>query len=131
MITAAAVVWKTIRQKKITLPIFIWVSLLGAAYALFNYYLIYQVLFSGEFVSHREFWIPQGYNWKVVVWAAYDMFVHGHYHAASYHFITMVLVPLHGKRKALVLLVLKLSLLHFYSFYSLVRFTHSGNGLQS
>jgi len=133
MITAAAVVWKTIRQKKITLPIFIWVSLLGAAYALFNYYLIYQVLFSGEFVSHREFWIPVGYNWKVVVWAAYDMFVNGHYHAASCHFITMLLVPVMAfiawKKKSLdsvgvkIVAAAVLFILFISSFYAFWQWT--------
>jgi hypothetical protein len=92
IMTGAAALWKTIRQKKIVLTLFGWVALLGIAYALLNYYLIYQVLFSGEFVSQREFWIPQGYNWKVVLWAASDMFLNGHYHAASFHFITLLLI---------------------------------------
>jgi hypothetical protein len=92
IMTGAAVVWKTIRTKKMIFALFGWVSILAIAYAIYNYYLIYQVLFSGDFESQREYWIPQGYNWKVVVWAAYDMFFNGHYHAASFHFITLLLV---------------------------------------
>jgi hypothetical protein len=91
IMTGAAVIWKTFRARKMMFALFGWVSILAIAYAIYNYYLIYQVLFSGDFESQREFWIPQGYNWKVVLWAAYDMFVNGHYHAASFHFITLLL----------------------------------------
>jgi hypothetical protein len=83
-----------IRERKIQPSSFIWFCLVSVTYVICNYYLFYQVLFAKDFISHREVWTPLGYSWKISIGAAISMFTHGHYHAASHHFISLLLIIL-------------------------------------
>ena len=82
-------------NKKINKNLFYAICLIGFAYAVFNYFLLYQVLLAKGFISHREEWIITGYNYKVAIWAAYNMLLNGHHHAQSFQtYILLIVVPL-------------------------------------
>jgi hypothetical protein len=86
------VLYKAFSQRKLEVYPIIWILSLTLFSILFNYLLLYQVFFDHDFVSHRESWIPDAYNIKVIIWAFYNMLVHGQYHAASFHELTFALI---------------------------------------
>ena len=91
VLIGVAMIIDWIANKKLNRDLFIAATVLGVAYAIFNYLLLYQILLAKNFNSHREAWVSHGYNIKVVVWATYNMLVNGHYHAASLQVIIALL----------------------------------------
>ena len=82
-------------RKKIDYNSLFFLLTMSISYLIFNYFLLFQMFFAHEFVSHRELWIVNGYNIKVVLWAISDILFNGHYHAASFHgFILILVLPI-------------------------------------
>lgn len=82
----------TIKKKKWSAELFKILLFTGILYIIFNYHLFYQFLIARDFRSNREESKAWSYNIKISLWAAWDMFVNGHYHAHSFHTLTLVFI---------------------------------------
>lgn len=64
--------------------------LLTALFFISEINLFSQFLFDHSFVSHRTEWVLDSYSWKVLVYAAFNMFFNGQYHSPSFHLILLL-----------------------------------------